>query len=168
MPSPDPSFIIGLVVLAALCGFLSIGICYGVDGAAKLYEKAFPNVYIKAVIGALVIIGLTFLIGSPRYNDGGLTLITDVVKGDALPYDFAVKLAFTALTLAAGFKGGEIVPTLVIGAAFGSVMEPVLGLPADVSTGIGFTAVFCGAINCPITAFLLGLESFGSGNGLYF
>lgn len=168
VPDPDPAFIAGLVLLAVFCGLLSMGICYGVDGAAKLYNKVFSNVYVKAAAGAFVIIGLTFLIGSPRYNDGGLTLITDAVRGESLPWDFAVKLAFTALTLAAGFKGGEIVPTLVIGAAFGSVMGPLLGLPADVSTGVGFTAVFCGAINCPITAFLLGVESFGSGNGLYF
>lgn len=168
VPSPDPQFIMGLVVLAALCGLLSMGVCYGVDGAAKLYGKIFPNVYVRAAIGALVIIGLTFLVGSPRYNDGGLSLITDAVRGQAHPWDFALKLLFTALTLAAGFKGGEIVPTLVIGAVFGSVMGPLLGLPADVAAGVGFTAVFCGAINCPITAFLLGLESFGSGNGLYF
>lgn len=168
VPNPDPAFIFGLVVLAALCGLLSMGICYGVDGSEKLYGKIFPNVYLRAVIGAFVIILLTFLVGSPRYNDGGLSIITDAVKGNALPYDFALKLAFTALTLAAGFKGGEIVPTLVIGAAFGSVMGPLLNLPADVSVGIGFTAVFCGAINCPVTAFILGIESFGAGNGLYF
>lgn len=168
VPSPDFMFITGIVILAALCGLLSLGICYGVDGAAKLYNKIFPNVYVKAIAGALIIIGLTYWVGTTRYNDGGLTLITDAVKGAALPWDFALKLLFTSLTLAAGFKGGEIVPTLVIGAAFGSIIGPLIGLPVDVSTGIGFTAVFCGAINCPMTAFLLGLESFGSGNGLYF
>lgn len=39
---------------------------------------------------------------------------------------FAFKMLFTCVAVAAGFKGGEIVPTLFIGAAFGALAGTLL------------------------------------------
>ena len=70
-------------------------------------------------------------------------------------------MLFTALTLGAGFKGGEIVPSLCIGAAFGCVVAPLLGLPMEIAVACGMIGVFCGVTNCPITALLIAFELFG-------
>lgn len=76
-----------------------------------------------------------------------------------------MKILFTALTLGAGFRGGEIVPVLCTGAAFGTFAGPLLGLSQSFGGAIGMTAVFCGATNCPLSAILLSYELFG-GEGL--
>ena len=167
-PPPEPNIITGVIVLAVICGLCSILLCVSIKKAQKLYEKVFPNVYIKAFIGGLILVWLTYAVGSARCNGGGLSLIKDAFDGFSLPQDFILKIVFTALTLAAGFKEGEIVPTLVIGSVLGSFLAPYLGLSTELASGIGFCAVFCGAINCPVTAFVLGVESFGCSAGIYF
>ena len=77
----------------------------------------------------------------------------------ALP--FALKILFTAITIAAGFRGGEIVPTFFIGATFGCVVGPILGLDPSVAAAIGFVAMFCCVVNCPIASIFLSIEVFG-------
>ena len=63
---------------------------------------------------------LTLLGGSGDYNGAGGQIIEHAVEGRVrVPWAFALKMLFTALTLGAGFKGGEIVPTLFIGSTFG-------------------------------------------------
>ena len=74
-------------------------------------------------------------------------------------------MVLTALTLAAGFKGGEIVPAFFCGATFGCFYGALLGLPASFAAAAGLVAVFCGVTNCPLTAILLAYELYG-GQGL--
>src|SRR5699024_8299451 len=67
-----------------------------------------------------------------------------------------------------GFKGGEVVPSFFVGATFGCVAGPLLGLPAGFAAALGLVAVFCGAVNCPVASILLSVELFGDGGLLYF
>ena len=52
----------------------------------------------------------------------------------------AIGWLFTAVSLAAGFKGGEIVPAFFVGSTFGCVMAPLLGLNPAAGAAIGFVA----------------------------
>ena len=70
-------------------------------------------------------------------------------------------MIFTALTLGAGFKGGEIVPSFTIGAAFGCLAASLLGLPIPLVAACGMVGVFCGVTNCPVTSLLISFELFG-------
>ena len=72
-----------------------------------------------------------------------------------------LKILFTTVTLEAGFKGGEIVPTLTIGAAFGSFFAFLFGQPVGLMTACGMLGLFVGVTNCPISTLLLGFELFG-------
>ena len=83
------------------------------------------------------------------------------LAGETIPEGFLLKILFTALTLGAGFRGGEIVPVLFTGCAFGTWAGPMLGLPHAFSGALGMAAVFCGATNCPLTSILLAFELFG-------
>lgn len=78
-----------------------------------------------------------------------------------MPEAVLLKMCFTALTIGAGFKGGEIVPSFFVGAAFGSLFAALTGCPADICTAVGMTSVFCGVTNCPITSLLISFELFG-------
>lgn len=88
--------------------------------------------------------------------------------GEARPEAFALKLALTAVTLGAGYRGGEIVPAFFVGATFGCVMGPLIGLDPSFAAGIGLIALFCGVVNCPLTSLLLGVELFGAEGILYY
>ena len=73
-------------------------------------------------------------------------------------------MLFTAVTLAAGFKGGEIVPTFCIGATFGCVLGGLLGLDAGMAGALGLIGLFCCATNSPFASIMLSVEMFGGTN----
>ena len=70
-------------------------------------------------------------------------------------------MLFTALTLGAGFKGGEIVPSFATGAAFGCLFGNLFGFSPSLCAATGMISVFCGVTNSPITALLISFELFG-------
>ena len=126
-------------------------------------SKWFKNPYIRVVVGALAIIALTYLTGSRDYNGSGMDIIEHaVVGGHAKGWAWALKIVFTAITIGAGFKGGEIVPTFFIGATFGCVVGHLFGLNPGFAAAIGMIAMFCGVLNCPIASIVLSIELFGS------
>ncbi len=128
--------------------------------------RRLPNPWVRAVAGGAAVVALSYLMGVGRYNGAGMGVITDAVEREqALPWDFVCKMVLTALTLSVGFKGGEVVPSFYIGATFGCVVGPLLGLPAGFSAAVGLVCVFCGATNTLVPSILLAYELFG-GAGL--
>ena len=116
----------------------------------------------RLLAGGSVIVLLTFLIGT-RYSGTGAETIAQTLSGKAvLPYDFILKIIFTAITIGFGYKGGEIVPTIFIGATFGSLVGGMIGLPPAFSAAVGMIALFCAVVNCPIASIILSVEMFGS------
>ena len=91
-----------------------------------------------------------------------------VEQGQALPWDWIVKIMLTALTLSSGFKGGEVVPSFFVGATFGCVAAPLLGIPAGFGAALGLAGVFCGASNCVVASLVLAIELFGAQGLWYF
>ena len=79
-----------------------------------------------------------------------------------------LKILFTCITLCSGFKGGEIVPSLFIGATFGSALAPIFGLPVDICAACGMVGVFCAVTNSPISSLLIAFELFGFAGMPYF
>ena len=107
---------------------------------------------------------MTLIVGDHRYNGAGMDMALKAVGGDANWYDFLMKMLFTAVTLSAGFKGGEIVPTFCIGATFGCVLGGLLGLDPGMAGALGLVGLFCCATNSPFASILLSIEMFGSTN----
>ena len=131
--------------------------------------KRIPNPWVRVVVGGFAVIALTYLCGTTDYNGAGMDVVTRAVEeGTAHPAAFLLKLLFTAITLSAGFKGGEVVPSFFVGATFGCVVGPLLGIPAGFAAALGLVAVFCGAVNCPVASIFLSVELFGDGGMLYF
>ena len=161
--------VVKVAVLAALCAILSEIFCHTMHFASKDAKNLISNPYLRAIAGGLVIIALTLLAGCRDYNGGGVEIIKAAIEdGKAKPFAFLLKMIFTAVTLGCGYKGGEIVPTFFIGATFGCVVGPLIGIPAGVAAAIGLTAMFCGAVNCPLASLVMSVELFGSENLIYF
>ena len=157
-----------VVILALLCALVSILFCRGLHLAEHLAEKYFKNAYVRILAGAAVIVGITLLLGTTDYNGAGMHIIEQAVAGQASPRAWLWKLLLTVVTIACGFKGGEVVPSFFIGATFGCVVGAFLGLDPGFAAAVGLVAVFCGAVNCPLASVLLSVELFGSGDLLYF
>ena len=121
----------------------------------------------RVIVGAGIVIALTYLVwlwnpGTYDYNGAGEGVIHAAIGGYARPEAFLLKMLLTALTLGAGFKGGEIVPVFFTGATFGCVAAPLRGLHPSFGAGLGMVGLFCGVTNCPLSSLLLALELFAA------
>lgn len=154
-----------VILLGVACAAVSRLFCYTLHFMEHTVPKLLPNPWVRVFAGGVLVIGFSYLFGVGRYNGAGMGVITAAVEqGQALPWDFLCKIFLTALTLACGFKGGEVVPSFFVGATFGCVVGPLLGLPAEFAAAVGLVSIFCGATNVLIPSILLGFELF-SGAG---
>ena len=152
------------LILAVLVSLVGILMCWVFHKAEHLAQHHIPNVWIRIVVGGVLIMGLTLLVGDHRYNGAGMDMALGAVEGNANWFDFLLKMLFTAITLAAGFKGGEIVPTFCIGATFGCIVGGLLGLDAGLCGALGLVGLFCCATNSPFASIILSIEMFGGAN----
>ena len=157
-----------IIVISILCALVSILFCVSIKKCEHAFEKYMPSRYIRAVVGALIIVALTYALGTQDYNGAGMNIITDAIYGKAKYEAFLLKILFTAITISAGFKGGEIVPTFFIGSTFGCVLGSLIGFDSSFAAAIGFVALFCAVVNCPLASIILSIEVFGSENILIF
>ena len=161
---PDLTVETGLkmVLVAVACAAISIIFCMTLQRISKLYTNYFKNPYIRIVAASAIIIAITLLLRTTDYMGAGNNLIELAIeKGQARPLDFFWKILLTALTMRAGFRGGEIVPSFCIGATFGCLMGHLIGLSPSICAAAGMAALFCGVTNCPITSILIAFELFG-------
>lgn len=152
---------ITISVLAMLCAGVSTIFCIMLHGGEKLYKKYLPNPYLRIFTGGTFIIIMTLLVQNQDYNGAGMPIIERCFENDYVPYAFLLKMLFTAVTLSAGYKGGEIVPSFVVGGTFGCLFGNLVGFYPTLCTAAGMGAVFCGVTNCPITSLLICFELFG-------
>lgn len=152
------------LILAVAVSLLGIGMCYVFHKAEHLAHHFLPNPWVRIALGGAMITVLTLLVGDHRFNGAGMDMALKAVAGEADWYSFLLKLLFTAVTLAAGFKGGEIVPTFCIGATFGCVLGGLLGLNPGICGALGLVGLFCCATNSPLASIVLSIEMFGGAN----
>lgn len=158
-----------VLVLAVVVAVVSIVFCLAMKHSHEAFEKYIRNPYIRAVVGGVVVIALTLLVGTRDYNGGGMHIIEGIFHGEGVSkWAFLLKIIFTAITIGSGFKGGEIVPTLFIGATLGFTMADIVGMPVAFCAAIGMVALFASVTNCPIATVFLAVELFGGEGLLYY
>ncbi len=168
VPELTAESLLKVVVAAVIAAVVSIAFCVAMKVSHKGFEKYIKNPYVRAAVGGVAVIGLTLLVGTKDYNGSGMHIIEGIFHGEEVSkVAFVLKIIFTAITIGSGFKGGEIVPTLFIGATLGFTVADFVGLPVAFSAAIGMTALFGSVTNCPIATVFLALELFG-GEGMIF
>jgi H+/Cl- antiporter ClcA len=115
------------------------------------------------MIGGGVVVLMWQLLGTSDYLGLGLEGIGRSFFDPLPSWAFAAKLLFTAVTLGAGFLGGEVTPLFFVGASLGSVLARLLGLPIELGAGVGLAAVFAAASNTPLALSIMAMELMGSG-----
>lgn len=162
--------------LVALLNTILAGILFGLvgmvfvkmtHGIAAFFKKNISYPPLRPLIGGVVVALGVVVVGNTRYIGLGIPVISEAFSIQLPPWDFAAKMLFTAVTIGSGFKGGEVTPLFFIGAVLGSALSFILPLPTALLAGIGFTAVFAGAANTPLTCTILAMEIFGSTMGVY-
>ena len=161
-PALSPLSLLQVAGLAALCAAVSILLCVALEGGSHLAKKYIENPWLRIAAGGAVMAALIIGLHLYDYAGAGTPMIEKAVAGSADPWAFALKLALTALCVAAGFRGGEIVPAMFVGATFGCVAAPLVGLDPGFGAAIGMIALFCSVVNCPIASLFLAAEMFAT------
>lgn len=157
--------LVAKVALAGLAfGLTALVFAELTHGFKRVFGATISWPPLRPFIGGLLIVGLTYLVGTRDYNGLSVPLITESLAGGTgiVALAFALKLLFTALTLGSGFQGGEITPLFVIGATLGAALGHALGVPVEIMASVGFVAVFAGAANVPLAGTVMGAELFGA------
>ncbi len=150
-----------VLVLSIGIYLLGICMCFIFSSTKAWAKKLLPDSFLRILLGAVLLIILTVCVGDMRYNGSGMDMAMTAIKGNSDWFDFILKIVFTAVTLAVGFKGGSIVPTFCIGATFGCFLGGVLGLDMGLAAVLGLVGLFCCATNSLVSAVFLGIELFG-------
>lgn len=167
VPEISTGVILKVVLASVLFGLASILFSELTHGMKKLYSRLFANPVLRAFVGGLVIIVLVAIFRTRDYLGLGIPLLQQSFEGPVAHLAFLWKTVFTALTLGAGYLGGEVTPLFVIGATMGNSLADLLGVSAPFLAALGLIAVFSGATNTPLACFIMGVELFGSEGILY-
>jgi H+/Cl- antiporter ClcA len=160
---PDWTFKIFLYVIMAgvlfgLAALIFSRFTYLID---SLFKKTIKIPYLIPMIGGLILVTLFYVEGSYRYAGLGLEFINDSFGSIVTFRDPLLKTFFTSLTVGSGFKGGEFVPLVFIGATLGSALGIIIPISFSFLAALGFSAVFAGAANTPLACAFMAAEIFG-------
>lgn len=148
--------------IGAACALVSILFCTVMHLAGRTFRRLVKNDFLRIALGGGLVVAFSFLLDTRDYNGGGMGIIFAALAGEAEPWAFVLKLLMTALTLSAGFKGGEIVPSFFVGSTLGCKVAGLLGMSPALGAALGLVGVFCGVTNAPLAAVLLSVELFGT------
>lgn len=147
-------------------GFAAIIFVKLTEGSSLLFKK-ISYAPLRPFAGGVVVMLLFLVPGTYKFAGLGIPTILESFNVASQPQDFALKILFTAITLGAGFKGGEVTPLFFIGATLGSALAMFLPLPVGLLAGMGFVAVFSGAAKTPLACCVMAMELFGMHSGIY-
>ncbi len=155
------------IITGAACGTVAMVFARLTHRLGHWFKVTFPYAPLRPVVGGVAIAVIVVSTGATQFIGLGVSTILEAFSAPLPPWDFAAKLGLTALTLGAGFKGGEVTPLFFIGATLGNALALVLPLPRPLLAGMGLAAVFAGAANTPVSSTVMAFELFGHQAGLY-
>lgn len=174
----DFETVLKVALLAVVSGLVALLFCKLISIAEKNISKILRNPYVRSFVIGVLILGITLILNTRMYNGAGMDIIGDFLSGDNQKilgmmtgitlFAFLIKMTMTVLSISAGFKGGEIVPSFYIGAALGVLFGILIGVDLSFAASIGMIVLFTGITNCPVASIVLATELFGSGNLLYY
>ena len=161
-----------LSVIYSILAGITFGICAAlfsktIHFVTAIFKNKIAYAPFRPFIGGIIVVIAVFAIGTTKYIGLGIPTILESFEMQEPIYVFALKMAFTILTLSAGFKGGEVTPLFFIGATLGSALSLFIPLPTALLAGMGFVAVFAGATNTPLACMIMAIELFGTECGIY-
>jgi len=162
VPLTPRLFLEWLAFAAAIAG-VAIAFIELTHAVKKQGERHVPWLPARMFLGGLAVVALWRLVGTSDYLGLGVPVIERAFEDPHLPGEaFALKLVFTAITLGAGFPGGEVTPLFFIGATLGNVLARIMGIPLTLGAAVGLAALFAAAANTPLALSIMAVELFGA------
>jgi H+/Cl- antiporter ClcA len=164
-PSVTPTFLVlgKSLVIGVAMALVTIAFVELTHHLKRTLERRVQRLPVRMMLGGAAIVAMWRMIGTSDYLGLGVPMIVRSFTDPQLPvYAFAAKLVFTAVTLSAGFLGGEVTPLFFVGAALGNVLARALGLPLELGAGVGIAAVFGAAANTPLALSVMAVELLGA------
>ncbi len=160
LPALSLTSIFSLSLAALLFGFTAY--CFSISKKwSQLLFQHIKTPYLRPMIGGTILLLLYLMFQLDLYMGLGIDHILLAFETERPFYEMFIKLFLTALTLGAGFKGGEATPLFFMGAVLGSSLSAMLPLPSAFLAGCGFAAVFGAATNTPFASAFIAAELFG-------
>jgi chloride channel protein, CIC family len=157
-----PTALLGALIVGLAGAVLAMALSRAVYASEDFFENHLPIHWMWwPAIGGIVV-GIGGLI-FPRALATGYDVIDSLLVGNhtwqLIAGILIVKSIIWSFSLGSGTSGGILAPLLMIGGALGALGAPILpALPTGAWPLVGMTAVFSGAIGCPLTATVLSLE----------
>ena len=167
VPEMIPQTFLYAILAGVFFGLTSILFSKSIHFFSDQFKRFVSYPPLRPLIGGVVLAIVFLTLDTTKYMGLGVSTISDSFVHQLNSYDFILKLLFTAFTLGAGFKGGEVTPLFFVGAALGNALVWIIPLPMSLLAGMGFVAVFAGATNTPIACILMGVELFGIESGVF-
>jgi H+/Cl- antiporter ClcA len=158
-----PLVLLKWAVFAAAVALTATAFIELTHGLKKWAQERIPSLALRSLAGGALVVLLWRASGTSDYLGLGVPTIVRAFQDPTLPATaFAWKLVFTAVTLGAGYVGGEVTPLFFIGAALGNALARALGLPLALGAGVGLAAMFGAASNTPLALSVMAVELLGA------
>lgn len=161
VPAATPVLLGWALMVGAICGIVALGFTKFSHATHDAFRRGIKYPPLRPVVGGLMVAAFVGLSGSTRWIGLGIPVIEQAFAEPSGWFDFLLKIILTAVTVGAGFKGGEVTPLFFIGATLGSALYFLVPLPVGLLAAMGFIAVFAGATHTPLACLVMGLEMFG-------
>lgn len=148
----------GVAMALAAAAFIEL-----LHAVKRVGERRLPSLPWRMAAGGAAVLAMRAAMGSDDALGLGVPVIVRAFTDPSLPWwMFLAKLVFTAVTLGAGFLGGEVTPLFFVGATLGNALARALHLPLSMGAGVGMAAVFAAASNTPIALSIMAVELLGA------
>lgn len=161
IPDIDVNLLFSIIIGGIVFGFTALIFSRFTHYIERVSKKFISVPYLIPFIFGIIIISLYYYEGSYRYAGLGIEYIQESLIKMSNFKDPILKTFFTSLTVGSGFKGGEFIPLVFIGATLGSALAIILPASFSLLSALGFAAVFAGASNTPLACAIMAAELFG-------
>jgi CIC family chloride channel protein len=175
------------IVLALLCGFVSVIYAKTFLGTESYFKKLKMNAYAKALLGGILIAGLCLCL-PPLFGEGysSIKSLAELHPNELIEKSifarffsspwmillflvlvFVVKAVAVGITLGTGGNGGNFAPSLLVGAFLGFSFSHALigfgfeGIPSNNFCLVAMAGILSGVFHAPLAAIFLIAEITG-------
>lgn len=156
-----------LAVLGVAAGVVAYLFVHGTHLIQRGIARVIKWYPLRPAVGGVAVAAMVLIFGWRDYQGLSTPLALDAFAGEDAR-SWIPKLILTAVTIGAGFIGGEVIPLFVMGALLGSNLSDILGADPTLFATMGSVAVLGAAANVPLACIVLGIELFGGSNELMF
>lgn len=161
IPSASLALFFGICVAGISFGQAAHLFSFTTHKLEFVFEKFISKGIFRPFVGGILLLAFFHGEGSMRYVGLGINEIQESFLAPSPYRDSLFKLFSSTLTIASGFKGGEFIPLVFVGATLGSALSTLLPISFGLLSALGFSAVFAGASNTPIACTVMAMELFG-------